>query len=342
MASSENLTEEISSPLLWACKTGNTQKVSEILFTNVDQEDNQIISCLEVAVSEKHLDIVELFLTNDSIKDIITDSYEYGTLIMNYIQTDNKTLFDIFIDASTMETLQNLEIGGISILHEAVFYNRIGMVEKLINKNFPINCKDQYGNTPLLRLFQNKTINAEEKAMFQFLIKHGADCKAKNNQGKNCLFLYIKRQGRDVDVINKLVECGCEINERDNYGETVLFDLCERIVGSQENARLVKYFLDLGADDKIINIDQKTCWNTINIYTGINKYIMGLDRQKGLEYLEYQLSAKKVENIPEWLKENMGLTGLLGAVGSLGSTGSVGLTGCIGPIGCRTDRRIYN
>ena len=62
------------------------------------------------------------------------------------------------------------------------------------------------------------------------------------------------------DIVKKFVDLGCDLNCKNEFGETILFEACERI---HNNYELVKYLIDNGADDTIVNCDGKTCWDMV-------------------------------------------------------------------------------
>lgn len=68
---------------------------------------------------------------------------------------------------------------GISALHAAVISKNTHIVEILISKGIPVDIKDNFGNTPLMKA------KFQDIECISLLLRHGADCKKKNNFGRS-------------------------------------------------------------------------------------------------------------------------------------------------------------
>ena len=296
-------------PLTWACKNGNLDVVKSLLEHNAKWVSSIIISSwspIWAAAVEGHIDVVDYLL-----EIFIWDSLEQNNLILYCIRNNRHDIFDFLVKKGLLQ--KDFKIYDVSLLHTAVKYGHIDLIIKLLDMGFSIHDRDNDGRTPLLIAAVNGTTNCVDH-----LLCHGADFNDKDYRGQNFLTLYMKQWSDDfVDIVKKFVDLGCDLNCKNE------FELCEREYNSYE---LVKYLIDNGADDTIVNCDGKTCWDVFNIYTGINKTVKNLNRQKVLEYIEY-LKSPGPACRPEWLSAEYG---------------PGGPTGPIGPTGCRTARRIYN
>lgn len=65
-------------------------------------------------------------------------------------------------------------------LLEAAGNGLLKKAKKAINKGADVNCRDDFGNTPLLLAVHHK-----KKKMIIFLLEQGADMALKNNNGHN-------------------------------------------------------------------------------------------------------------------------------------------------------------
>ena len=101
----------------------------------------------------------------------------------------------------------------------------------LTNKGVDINCRDEGGMTPLLRLMQlsNNKNNLEE--IVRVLLRHGPDANAKENyNGFTALHYVCLYYDKDnlIDIIRILVDYGVDIKEKARSGQTALHFLCHK------------------------------------------------------------------------------------------------------------------
>ena len=108
----------------------------------------------------------------------ITESLEFNPLSDSVINNDIKTFTQLLSDKTLIE---KMDCNGLTPLYYSALYNRTKMAEMLISQGANIECRDKYGNTPLLIACMDYMVNGDE--MIELLVSSGADIMAKNKHG---------------------------------------------------------------------------------------------------------------------------------------------------------------
>lgn len=108
----------------------------------------------------------------------ITESLEFNPLSDSVINNDIKTFTQLLSDKTLIE---KMDCNGLAPLYYSALYNRTKMAEMLISQGANIECRDKYGNTPLLIACMDYMVNGDE--MIELLVSSGADIMAKNKHG---------------------------------------------------------------------------------------------------------------------------------------------------------------
>ena len=139
---------------------------------------------------------------------------------------------------------------GYQILHYAVLSDNPKMIELLVDHGADVNAKANNGWTVLHSAVLNgnvEAIHAKTRVIFtttpvikgegiylkgnlevvQWLVEHGADVNAKDNDG--CTVLHSAVENGNLDVINYLVKHGADINAKDYYGRSILHYTASRV-----------------------------------------------------------------------------------------------------------------
>ena len=102
-------------------------------------------------------------------------------------------------------------------------------IKDLINDGVDINCRNEKGMTPLLRLMEvsNDKINLKEIVLL--LIELGANVRAKNNWRSTALQYLCQFYEQDdiIEIIEILIENGVDVDVRNNFSLSALNYCCE-------------------------------------------------------------------------------------------------------------------
>ncbi|KAF7503129.1 hypothetical protein GJ744_004271 [Endocarpon pusillum] len=85
--------------------------------------------------------------------------------------------------------------------------------------------KDEWGDTPLLRLAMMSDVECKP-AKYDLLLTRGADIKARNNKGKNCLHILMEsvfdcESSDEQEALVLLIRKGADVNAVDNFGDSI-------------------------------------------------------------------------------------------------------------------------
>lgn len=96
-----------------------------------------------------------------------------------------------------------------SLLHLAVMSGSLAMTTTLLNRGLNIDCKDKYGNSPLIYA----TYSPRRFEILQLLVKRGATLDQINHAEHSALTMSIRKQ--NIQAIDLLLHSGANINTRD-------------------------------------------------------------------------------------------------------------------------------
>ena len=102
-----------------------------------------------------------------------------------------------------------------TVLHRAAEGRNDEIIEKLLSLGLDIDSRRSAGTTPLMVAAVNGRLNA-----FNFLLERGSDPTLKNNNGMTVL--HRAAEGRNDEIIEKLLSLGLDIDSRRSAGTTPL------------------------------------------------------------------------------------------------------------------------
>lgn len=119
--------------------------------------------------------------------------------------------------------------------------NYLKLTSFLIDNGLAIDRVDSQGKTVLY-----KEVERENYDTINFLLASGADINAQDNEGRTVLFDAVLKGPSNMNMIDHLIENGVNIDHRDYTQRTVIDDLCEAILITQNNKKpTLKRFLEL-------------------------------------------------------------------------------------------------
>ncbi|XP_065839077.1 death-associated protein kinase 1-like [Oscarella lobularis] len=131
-------------------------------------------------------------------------------------------------------------------LHEACLHGSIFGVKWLVEHNASINSTNENGETPFMLACGSGT---DQFSKIRYLDEKGADCLAKDHNGRTALFpttWHSACEDHVKDVLRYLViEKGVDINSVDKNGRTPLLDACSAL---DYSLVVIQHLIQLGAD----------------------------------------------------------------------------------------------
>ena len=103
-------------------------------------------------------------------------------------------------------------------IHRAAYYGNIDTVEKLIQTGQDINCRNRKGNTPLMMALLGTSNKKTKGKLLNFLLNHGADVNAVNEDGDSTLHVAINASSKKF--VESLLNSGADNTLVNTSGQT--------------------------------------------------------------------------------------------------------------------------
>ncbi|XP_065839231.1 death-associated protein kinase 1-like isoform X3 [Oscarella lobularis] len=171
-------------------------------------------------------------------------------------------IFDHLVNKKGLSVNAIEEMYGYTPLHHACHDGSIFGMKWLVEHKADINSVDKRGITPFM-LACKSPINRSAKV--RYLDEKGADCQAKDHDGRTALFHATwasKCKDDDVkDVLRYLViEKGIDINSVDEEGETPLLYACDK---HYPYFLVIQHLIELGADVSVRNKNKQNALHMV-------------------------------------------------------------------------------
>lgn len=133
---------------------------------------------------------------------------------------------------------------GFTPIFEAIDFNNLKLVELLVENGANVNHKAENLCYPIhrisVKLHESDKDQDEEVKVAEYLIKKGASFNEKDNFGETPLYNAVK--GSNIGLVKLFLNLGLNINDENNDQETLIFN------ANFNNFKLIKYLIDNGAD----------------------------------------------------------------------------------------------
>jgi ankyrin repeat protein len=242
-----------------AVREGNKKRVAKILATQEGKDALSLtnargVSALEIAIKEKHNDIVNLLTNAGSVvnADIVMCAVESGcqnimAMLLNHIPASDigeictiPLLESLRLNDTTM-TVMLLDAGALiqpDFLNSAVYNNKIEVVRLLLER----------GTDPDLIFLESPlslAVTSQHMEIIRLLLEHKADPNIENGRA---LFTAIRAERADIAKL--LLENGAEpnITLKRYDAESALF-----LATQHSTAEMTKLLLDYQADPNFNN-----------------------------------------------------------------------------------------
>lgn len=134
------------------------------------------------------------------------------------------------------DQLQQAQGDGMTALHWAAFHGHVPTLEKLISLDVDPNSATEYGALPLLLASENSSVEVVDR-----LLEAGADVDVRGGVDETALMLACRRG--DIKIVERLIQSDAEIDLRERNGNTALM-----WAAAAGHADVVKKLIDAGAD----------------------------------------------------------------------------------------------
>lgn len=214
-----NWTNEDNETMLHYCsKKGFAQAVRWLLNNgaNIEAENNQGETPIFYSIYSKDREIINILLEyNANVNHI--NSFK-RTLLQEAIITASNKFIKLLMQK--VKDVNNCDIHGNNLIFDAIANGSpeiITEVAKLDGIN--INQINKEGNTIL-----HKELILKNHELAMQLLELGADPTIQDKKGKNFLFYAVSKGDKNIPLLNKAVEMGCNINSRSSDDTTILME----------------------------------------------------------------------------------------------------------------------
>lgn len=161
----------------------------------------------------------------------------------------------------TKETTSDTTVNSLLLLHNAIKNCDEKKISEILEKSpNQINLQDEDGFSPLHIVAATHTI--QHLHFFELFLSHDAiDVNVKTKQGNSILYYLVRVPIKDNEdnqlllrTCKKLILLSCDVNSKNNVGETCLHSACVL-----DNPEVVKLLLDSGAMVSETNCEGESC-----------------------------------------------------------------------------------
>lgn len=228
--------------ILSAARAGDTVAVAKFLEANPDAVNARHSfsrrTPLQFATEKDHLDVAELLLKKGA--DINAQDNMGFTALHWAVDCQQRDVVEFLLANKARIDLQDKQ--GQTPLHCTVWNRNTDLAELLISHGAPLEVKNKYGATVLLSAAANgrkdlvdllwakgarftdnwtalhRAVQNGHIEVVNFLLGHGADANAGDDQGNRALHFAAK--ACQMDIVETLLAHGADINIKDKDGQT--------------------------------------------------------------------------------------------------------------------------
>lgn len=264
--------EPTDTPLTLACASGETEVVQFLIDSGADLEIQNSFgaTALHMAISSGSIVCVSLLLENGADVNAKLGDYSDALLFIAFNPDNDPRLLDLLVEAGYKFEVnsgatdaaigaaarrdnekfihQVLELGavpGYEALTGAVERGRVDWVELFVSHGADFGIVPEY-SWPIVHFVRP---DSNPREIVEFLIKHGQQVNAANENGLTALMVAAMRGQPDLCRI--FLDFGADPNLRDDSGMNALDHAIEFRLGNIEG--LVSVLLDAGAEVRLVD-----------------------------------------------------------------------------------------
>ncbi|MCD4731646.1 MAG: ankyrin repeat domain-containing protein [Bacteroidales bacterium] len=159
-------------------------------------------------ILKNHLDTIKILLKRGAHINAI-DKYGQTPLFLSMSGEKQMPTVKLLIAKEADLNIPNHK--GLSLLHRAVFYNNIELIERLCSKGGNINAQDKDKSTPMFT-----AIRHNRPKIVSLLLSKGASIDIQDKLGNSALHFAIKMDR--TDIVREFLKKGANINLKNNNG----------------------------------------------------------------------------------------------------------------------------
>lgn len=232
-------------------KKGLIKSVEWLINNNIDIEkvNNQGQTAIFYAIQSRNTGTLKLLLDNGALVDHL-DNYK-RTALQDAVISANKRIVEYLLEKSHL--LNNADFRGNNLFFDALANGNLDLISKIgsLSKDININQINEEGHTIL-----HKESVLKDNKLAILLLDLGANPTIKDKEGKNFLFYIISKGIENIDILNKAVKLGCDINARSSDNTTILMESINYFLTTDKNdekkrlshLEMIKMLLSKGVD----------------------------------------------------------------------------------------------
>lgn len=217
------------------CKKGLLKAVVWLINNSIDiEKENEFgQTAIFYAIQSKNSGVLQILVENKANINHL-DKYK-RTALQDAVISANNRIIDYLIDKT--DILHNCDIHGNNLIFDALANGSLDVIKKigLLKKDININQINEDGNCIL-----HKEIVQRDNTLALLLMELGADPTILDKSGKNFLFYAVSKGILNLDIINKAVELGCDINSRCKGNTTILMESINYYLNTPKEEKEIK------------------------------------------------------------------------------------------------------
>ena len=178
-------------------------------------------SLLHMAISVGNISIINHLCNLQGINMMIQDEKFYKP-VQYAVEKDNVEVMEALLQYHDKFDINMVDGINHSLAHYAVENDSVNILPSLASvPNINLDMKNDYGNTPLLlAVLSHKTSIVRVLLQYRNLI----DINSQNNDGNTAL--HVACEKRQADIVDLLLEAGCNLSIRNNHGYIPFHSAC--------------------------------------------------------------------------------------------------------------------
>lgn len=177
------------------------------------------------------------------------------TVLQEAVITASNKFIDILIQHT--KKLNNCDVHGNNLIFDAVANGSEDVITKIAQlDSIDINQINEEGHTIL-----HKEVILKDNELAMKLLELGADPTIQDKEGKNFLFYAVSKGSKNINVIKKAVELGCNINTKSSDNTTILNHSVDFLLKTPKNEiekqeshlEMINALIHLGANLSIVD-----------------------------------------------------------------------------------------